>query len=130
MSDRPWTLDKVEGTKRTIRVKRCCENCHRPIGDVTDAETDAAIAGAPLHPVVDECGCRVVVEQLAMFSQRYDAIHHGHVDADGVGHPTWGELGPDAREEYEREALNTLRAMVHLGWAPLDRVLAQIGGAS
>ena len=127
MSERTWTLDTVDGGHRTIRVKRCCENCHRPVGDVTDAEMDAAVVGTPLPSVVDECGCRAVVEQLAMFAQRYDAIHYGSTIG-GVAHPLWDELGPAAREEYEQEALNTLRVMVHLGWAPLDRVLAQIGG--
>ncbi|WP_417510611.1 hypothetical protein [Microbacterium sp.] len=130
MTDRPWTLDKVEGKKRTIRVKRTCENCYRPIGDANDAEMDAAVAGAPLPSVADECGCGEVIEQLAMLSQRYDALHHGTVAADGSARPTWDELGPAAREEYLKEATNTVRAMVHLGWAPLERVLSQIGGAS
>lgn len=123
MSDRAWTLDAVEDGRRTIRVKRCCENCGRPVGDVTDAETAAAVLGEPLPPVADECGCAAVIQQLAMFSHRYDAIH-GRVVAE-----TWEELGPDAAEEYLLEAVDTVRAMVNLGWAPLDRVLAQIGGA-
>lgn len=126
-SDRPWTLDTISDGKRTIRVKRCCEACGRPVGDVTETETDAAVAGAPLPPVADECGCAAVVEQLALFTQRHDSIRHGRVDAKGVGHPTWEELGPDAREEYLHDARNSVRVMVHLGWAPLDRVLTQIG---
>lgn len=125
-SKRPWTLDQREGTMTRVRVKRTCENCHRPIGDVTESEMDAAVAGVPLPNVADECGCVEVVEQLAMFSQRYDAINYGTTTA-GVSHPTWDELGPDAREEYLKEATNTVRAMVHLGWAPLQRVLDQIG---
>lgn len=129
MNDRPWTPVKVEGSVRTFRAKRTCERCHRPIGDTTEAEMDAVVAGAPLPSVAAECGCAEVIEKLAMFSQMYDAIHHGRVDAAGVGHPTWDELGPDAREEYLKEAKNTVRAMVHLGWAPLDRVLAQIEAA-
>lgn len=129
MSDRPWTLDKVEGTTKTIRVKRTCENCYRALGDANADELDAAVAGAPLPSVAAECGCADVIEQLAMFSQRYDAVHYG-TTVDGVSHPLWDELDPGAREEYLKEATNTVRAMVHLGWAPLDRVLAQIGGAS
>lgn len=129
MTERPWTLDKVEGKTKTIRVKRCCENCGRPIGDVTDDETAAAIAGAPLPSVVDECGCRAVIEQVAMFTQRRDAMLHVST-VDGVAHPTWDECGPGAREEYLEDARQVVRALAHLGWAPLDRVLAQIGGAS
>jgi hypothetical protein len=42
---------------RTIHVKRCCNGCGREIGDVTEAEMDAAVTGMPLPDVRDECGC-------------------------------------------------------------------------
>lgn len=129
-TDRPFTLTRVDdGGTMHLTVKRTCERCHREVGDVTADEIEASIAGAPLPPVSDECGCAEIAEQLAMFSQRYDAIKHGST-VDGVSHPTWHELGPAAREEYVGEAMNTIRAMVHLGWAPLERVLAQIGVTS
>lgn len=128
MNDRPWTPTIVEGTKRRLTVKRTCENCGREIGDATQDELAAAVSGSRFAPVADECGCPELVTQLAMFAQRYDAIHYGST-VDGISHPTWDELGPDAREDYEKEATNTVRAMVRLGWAPLQRVLAQIEGA-
>lgn len=129
-AERPYTPTRVldNGSTR-ITVKRTCERCHRPIGDATEQELEASIAGHPLPSVVDECGCVAVTEQLAMFDQRHDAIIHGST-VDGVSHPTWDELGPGARDEYVADALNSLRALVHLGWAPLDRVLEQIGDAS
>lgn len=39
----------------TITMKRCCNGCGNPIGDVTDAEIDASIAGLRLPDVRDEC---------------------------------------------------------------------------
>lgn len=129
-SERPWTLPRYSGPRTTVTVKRTCENCFREIGDATREEMHAAVAGAQLPPVKAECGCGAVIEQLAMFSQRYDAMHYGRVDADGRAHPTWDELGENAREEYVEEATNSVRAMVHLGWGPLQRVLEQIGAAS
>jgi hypothetical protein len=40
---------------RTITVHRMCNGCGHDIGDVTEQEIDAAIAGAPLTDVRDEC---------------------------------------------------------------------------
>ncbi|GAB4677627.1 hypothetical protein [Mycobacterium timonense] len=40
---------------RTMTVQRCCNGCGFEIGDVTESEIDAAIAGAPLADVRDEC---------------------------------------------------------------------------
>lgn len=56
-----------------------------------------------------------VSEQIAMFTQKHDAIRYGSV-VDGVAHPTWEELGPDAAAEYRADAERTVRAMVALGW--------------
>lgn len=72
---------------------------------------------------VAECACidpvdRAVIEQIAMFRQKHDAIRHSTTTAEGVSHPTWGELGPDARGEYLADAELTVRAMVALGWRP------------
>ncbi len=40
-----------------ITVQRCCNGCGRSLGDATDDELNAAVAGAPLPDVRDECGC-------------------------------------------------------------------------
>lgn len=55
---RPSTPDETlpDGSRR-CRVKRCCNGCGRVLGDVTEAEIDAAVAGIPLPDVRDECGC-------------------------------------------------------------------------
>lgn len=55
---RPWTPDESlpDGVTR-IHVKRCCNGCGRILGDVTEAEIDAAVTGAPLPDVTAECGC-------------------------------------------------------------------------
>lgn len=51
---RVWTDD--DGREhRTMTVQRCCNGCGREIGDVTEAEIEAAITGAPLSDVRDEC---------------------------------------------------------------------------
>ena len=42
-------------TGRTMTVQRCCNGCGHGIGDVTEAEIEAAITGAPLSDVRDEC---------------------------------------------------------------------------
>lgn len=60
--DRPDTPDvKTERGKR-ITVKRMCNGCGRSLGDVTDAELDAAVSGARLPDVREECGCKAVWE--------------------------------------------------------------------
>lgn len=48
----------------TVTVQRCCNGCGRPIGDVTEAEVDCAIAGLPLPDVRAECGCLVAPASL------------------------------------------------------------------
>lgn len=55
---RPWTDDvRSPGTtSTTVTVKRSCNGCGRRLGDVTEAELDAAMSGAPLPDVRDECG--------------------------------------------------------------------------
>lgn len=115
---RPWTPHETlpDGTRR-LHVKRCCENCGREIGDVTPEELEAAIAGAPLPAVADECGCPPTIAQLAMFMQGRDAHENGKW-ADGLTHPTWEEIGPAGQEAYVKDATALLRAIVHLGWAP------------
>lgn len=53
---RPWTPD--ERTKRggtRVHVKRCCNGCGATIGDITDAELEAAIEGRRLPDVTGEC---------------------------------------------------------------------------
>lgn len=55
---RPFTPTvRLSPTTRRITMKRCCNGCGREIGDVNDAEMDAAMAGLPLPDVRDECGC-------------------------------------------------------------------------
>ena len=57
---RPSTPPVKSGTSTSITVKRCCNGCQREIGDVTDAEMDAAVSGAALPDVREECGCTAV----------------------------------------------------------------------
>lgn len=38
-----------------IAVRRCCNGCGQPIGDVTEDEIDAAVGGLPLPDVRHEC---------------------------------------------------------------------------
>lgn len=72
---RPWTPDEhLPGGGKRIHVKRCCNGCGRPIGDVTEAEIEAGIAGRPLPDVTAECGCsrrRVVAEAIADLAEHY-----------------------------------------------------------
>lgn len=59
MSNRTRTPDKLNPDgSTTIRVQRSCDGCGESVGDVSDAEMDAAMAGLPLPSVVDECGCK------------------------------------------------------------------------
>ncbi len=50
---RPWT----PSTRNRIAVKRMCNGCKRALGDPTDADLEAAMAGRPLPDVTEECGC-------------------------------------------------------------------------
>lgn len=43
---------------RKVTVKRCCDACGQPIGDVTEAEMEAAVRGRPLPSVAAEHGCQ------------------------------------------------------------------------
>ncbi len=54
---RPWTPDFPTGDGQRITVKRCCDRCRRPLGDVTPEEMEAAVAGTRLPSVEAECGC-------------------------------------------------------------------------
>ena len=54
---RPNTPDEQTATGTRITVKRVCDGCHEPIGDVTDQELEEAMAGAPLYSVSAEHGC-------------------------------------------------------------------------
>jgi hypothetical protein len=108
---RPWTPDTVnEDGSKSLRVKRCCDGCGRPLGDVSGDELEAAIAGAPLPSVVDECGCLPVMEQLALFMHRRDEQEYGTAP--------WSDLDPAAHEGYRKDAIAAMRALAQLGWAP------------
>ena len=52
--------EDLDSGGQRLTVKRCCNGCNREIGDVTDAEMDAAITGAELPDVRVECGCLAV----------------------------------------------------------------------
>lgn len=52
------TPDELTTTGRKIRVKRSCDGCGESVGDVTEAELDAAVAGRPLPSVIAEHGCQ------------------------------------------------------------------------
>lgn len=110
---RPWTPHEVRDGKKILHVKRCCEQCGREIGDVTQAEVEAAIAGIPLPDVADECGCPAVIEQIAMFAHRRDELAYGTA--------SWDTIGEPGRHDYRKDAAATVRAMVALGWAPSER---------
>jgi len=49
------TVDDDGRKTTTIKVKRCCNGCGQYLGDVTDAEMERAIAGAPQDDVRAEC---------------------------------------------------------------------------
>lgn len=53
---RPWT-DPVsnEGGGHTFVVKRCCDLCERPVGDVSSTEAEALIEGHPLPAASLDC---------------------------------------------------------------------------
>ncbi|MFJ5151418.1 hypothetical protein ACIQCF_07485 [Streptomyces sp. NPDC088353] len=53
---RPSTPDQInpDGSK-TITTKRACNGCGQLLGDITDAEMEAAIHGRPLPDVRQEC---------------------------------------------------------------------------
>ncbi len=51
------TLHRPDGGKTTITVQRVCNGCQKSLGDATEAELEAAVAGRPLPDVRLECGC-------------------------------------------------------------------------
>ncbi|QAY16183.1 hypothetical protein SEA_SONALI_71 [Arthrobacter phage Sonali] len=53
---KPGPDGTVRKTTR-IHVKRVCNICHENVGDVTEAELDAAIAGLPL-PAIENHHCQ------------------------------------------------------------------------
>lgn len=52
---RTWTPTIKTATGRVVRTKRACNGCNELLGDVTEPEITAAIAGRPLPDVRDEC---------------------------------------------------------------------------
>lgn len=59
---RPRTPDRrvlnEEGVWVTrVKVQRACNGCGRKLGDVREAEIQAAVEGLPLPDVREECGC-------------------------------------------------------------------------
>lgn len=108
---------KTESGGTRITVHRHCDSCGRDIGDASREELDAAIAGAPLSDVSEECGCAKAIEQLALFTQARDAREWG-AQINGVAHPTWFEIDPVGRQQYIADATAMVRAIVALGWAP------------
>lgn len=114
---RTFTPPRKTETGTRITVHRHCDTCGRDIGDATPEELEAAVAGAPLPDVADECGCAATITQLALFAQARDARGWGAI-IDGVPHPTWEEIDPVGREQYIADATATVRAIVALGWTP------------
>lgn len=55
LARRPWTPDEKTATGTRITVKRACNGCGTLIGDVTEAEIEAAIGGARMTDVRGEC---------------------------------------------------------------------------
>lgn len=114
---RAFTPPQKTATGTRITVHRYCDSCGRDVGDASQEELEAAVAGVPLPDISRECGCAKAIEQLAMFSQARDAREWGAA-VDGVFHPTWDEIDPVGRQQYIADATATVRAMVALGWAP------------
>lgn len=55
-SHRPWTPDEtLPSGSRRIHVRRACNGCGALIGDITEAELDAAVEGGALPDVRGEC---------------------------------------------------------------------------
>ena len=48
-------MPNIAGTGGRGTVQRACNGCARLLGDITVAETDAAVSGAPIPDVRDEC---------------------------------------------------------------------------
>jgi hypothetical protein len=63
MTTRTHTPDRTnDNGSTTIKLKRACNGCGHLLGDVTEAEMERAVAGAPLLDVRAECGhCRPLV---------------------------------------------------------------------
>lgn len=61
------TVTLPDGTVRTTKiVQRACNGCGQLLGDVTDAEMEDAVAGAPLSDVRAECPtCRPAAQPAA-----------------------------------------------------------------
>ena len=56
MNTRPNTPDRTNPDGSfTITTKRVCNGCSQMLGDITEAEMNAAIAGRPLPDVRSEC---------------------------------------------------------------------------
>jgi hypothetical protein len=53
---RTWTPELSNSTGgKTLRVKHCCNGCGRRLGDVNDAEIEAAMNGRRIPDVTGEC---------------------------------------------------------------------------
>lgn len=59
---RPWTdpINHHPGAGSVLTLKRACNGCGDLLGDATDLEIAAAIAGDPLPDTTIECGCTPV----------------------------------------------------------------------
>ncbi|MCR1785349.1 hypothetical protein KVF89_22605 [Nocardioides carbamazepini] len=80
------TIEHEDGSK-TLHVQRHCNGCGESVGDVTEAELDAAVCGAPLPDVRLECGC-IDVPMAA-----YQMLRPEEIDK-GFGLPTGRPLSP------------------------------------
>ena len=60
---RAWTNSSKDWTTgiTTITMKRCCNGCGRPLGDVIESDIDD---NCNLTDVRDECGCNQLLEAL------------------------------------------------------------------
>lgn len=108
---RTFTPPRKTETGTHITVHRYCDGCNRDVGDATREELDAAIAGARLPSVVEECGCLHATQQLALFMNARDNGESGTA--------LWENLDPAGQESYANEAASIVHAMVRLGWAPV-----------
>lgn len=52
---RPHTPNRRTSGGITVTVKRACNGCGHTLGDATDAEIEACIAGLPMPDVRDQC---------------------------------------------------------------------------
>lgn len=83
MKGRPDTADvyDVDTDTWTLAVKRLCNGCHRPLGDLNEEEIDAVFDHEPLPDVRTECGCLIVELQRLLGASGYTHLNEAGLQA-------------------------------------------------